>query len=76
MAKKFTTEDVLNQLRSRVDKSTMRKVAKELGVSVNYVSDALRGNRGVGEKLASALGFRKLESRPIEAEFERLGRTK
>lgn len=52
--------DPIKILQRRIDKSTLRAVAKDLGVSPAYLSDAIRGNREPGPKILDAIGLEKV----------------
>lgn len=59
MAKDFTTDDLHQELWQRVNASNQRSVAASLGVSVAMLNDVLHGRRGVTERIALALGYRR-----------------
>lgn len=58
MTRALSVEDVKNRIWARTEGSSLRKVAKELGVSAAYLSDVMRGNRNISHKLAERLGFK------------------
>ncbi len=49
---------VLKIIRSRINGSTQRQVAQDLGVSTAYLSDVLAGKRNPGKKILDALGLK------------------
>jgi lambda repressor-like predicted transcriptional regulator len=57
--KTYTQDDVLATIRTRTDASSIRSVAKELGLSAAYLSDVLLGNRQVSDKVAESFGFQR-----------------
>ena len=66
MPRLLTDLDVIAEIRRVTALSSLRKVANEIGISAAYLSDVLRGNRGVTNTLASRFGFdRKVISRTI-----------
>ncbi len=48
---------VLKIIRSRINGSTQRQVAHDLGVSTAYLSDVLAGKRNPGPKILQGLGL-------------------
>jgi transcriptional regulator with XRE-family HTH domain len=59
--RRYTESQVLNHLRDLVRwPVTQAEVAKRFGLSSAYISSALKGNEGVSERLAKALGFKKV----------------
>lgn len=57
--KTYTQDEVLAAIRKRTDASSIRSVAKELGLSAAYLSDVLLGNRQVSDKVAESFGFQR-----------------
>lgn len=57
MKKTFTEEEVKSAIWAEVNKSSLRKTAVRSGFSAAFLSDILRGNRGVSENVAKAFGF-------------------
>jgi transcriptional regulator with XRE-family HTH domain len=55
--KKLTQDDVLNAIRAEVKNSSVRAVARRIGVSAAYISDVLLDKRQVSERLARLFGF-------------------
>jgi biotin operon repressor len=53
----LTHEELKMQLKLRCDKSSQRKVARELNVTATCINDILRGNRKIGKQLAKKLGY-------------------
>jgi transcriptional regulator with XRE-family HTH domain len=49
--------DPIADLRKRIDRASLRTVAKELGISAPYLSDIMRGQRKPGPKVLGALGM-------------------
>lgn len=57
----LTEEEVVIELAGRVGRhGEQQRVAKQLGVSQGNVSNVLTNGRGVGPRLAAALGYRKV----------------
>ena len=48
------------ELRERVGKSSQVEVARELGVSPQYLHDVLKDRRQPGKKILAAMGFERL----------------
>jgi hypothetical protein len=64
MPRTFTESDVIEAIRIEVSETSLRQTARRIEVSAPYLSDILRGNRGVGEKVAEAFGFeREIQTR-------------
>lgn len=57
--KTFTQDDVLAVIRVRTEATSIRAVARELGLSAAYLSDILLGRRAVSETVAEAFGFQR-----------------
>ena len=56
----LTSEDVRTILRRRCEyPATQKSTAKELGVSLSYINQVLRGQREPAGKLLDALGLRR-----------------
>lgn len=53
----------MDDLRARVASSSMREVARSLGVSPPFIHDLLNGLRGPGDKIVAALGYVKAADR-------------
>jgi transcriptional regulator with XRE-family HTH domain len=53
----YGAERVLRAIRDECDLSSLRQVAKTIGVSPAYLSDILLGKRGVSESIAKTFGF-------------------
>lgn len=60
MTKYFSNDDLRADLRKRVARTSLRKVATELGFSAPYLHNVIGGHRIVSERLGNALGFIKL----------------
>ena len=52
--------DPIKILRRRIAQSTLRAVARDLGISPAYLSDAMHGNRDPGPKILEALGLERI----------------
>ncbi len=52
----------LDELRRKIQKSSLRATALELKFSAPYLSDVVNGNRAVSDRLAEKLGFERIES--------------
>jgi hypothetical protein len=59
MVKHLTHEDVVERLRSVTQESSMTAVANEIGVSLPYISEILRGRRPLGPRVIDYLGYEK-----------------
>jgi DNA-binding transcriptional regulator YdaS (Cro superfamily) len=57
MPKKFTQEDVLDEMRKVISVTSLRKTAGRLGISPAYLSDVLNGRRDVSDNMAILFGF-------------------
>jgi hypothetical protein len=55
-------ENPLTILRQRVDQSSQVAVAKELGITPQYLCDVLAARRAPGKSILDALGLEKLVS--------------
>jgi hypothetical protein len=53
-------ENPIEELESRVSKSSQAYVANELGISPQYLNDVLRRRREVGKKILDALGLERV----------------
>lgn len=61
MKKREQTEaDIRAELQLRCNRSTQRKVAKELGYSFQFINDVLMGRRGITSELAAQLGYERV----------------
>jgi hypothetical protein len=49
--------DPLSELQTRVEDSSQAAVAKELGISPQYLNDVLQKRRLIGKKILEALGL-------------------
>lgn len=54
---KGATMDPVAVLRKRLETTTMRALARELGVSAPYISDIVAGRRTPGPKVLDPLGM-------------------
>jgi plasmid maintenance system antidote protein VapI len=48
---------VLDVIKARIGKSSLRTVARELELSAAYLSDVVRGRRAVSDTIAYKFGF-------------------
>ena len=55
MQKTLSHDQVLMLLRKRQGSRSLRAYAKELGITVAYLSKVLRGEMGIGPKLLEAM---------------------
>lgn len=54
----LTEHDVMERLRSAITEAgSQRKFAEQHGLTVAYVSDVLRGNRALADRILAALGI-------------------
>lgn len=55
-------EDLIRQLEKEVKRAGSQKEwADKFGVSASYVNDVLKRGKPIGEKMANALGYRRVE---------------
>ena len=59
----YTDTDLIGVLRKRVDALSQKEVSREIGFTAQFVNDVLAGRRVMTVKLATALGFIKLDNR-------------
>ena len=57
--KTFTDEQIVEELRKATRESSQTAVAKEIGVSMAYISEVLKGRRPLGPKVLEYLGYRR-----------------
>jgi len=50
-------------------RSTLRQLAEDLGVSVGYIHDVIKGRRDITEKLAAKLGYRLEIMRTVDRKY-------
>ena len=65
-------ETLRREIQKRCDASSQTDAAKELGFSVQYIHDVIRGRRGISKKLAKALGYKMTSRIVVTKSFERL----
>jgi len=63
--------DPLSILREQIAKSSLRKLATEIGCSAAYLSDVMRGNRQPGPTVLKYLGLRKIVTKQVQYVKER-----
>ena len=63
MAKTFTAEEVVEDLRFRSTRMTQTRLAAEIGVPDSRISEILRGRQVLTDRVAEALGYEKLPAR-------------
>lgn len=69
--KHYTTGEVMKFLREKVaGRKTQKEIARELGVTPQYLSDILGENRRLTPEVAAALGFRKLPDAYVRSKPE------
>jgi hypothetical protein len=66
-----TELEVIAAIRVRAEKSSLRRLAAEVGVSYTYLTDIVAGRRRVSAYMASKFGFTRIVSTVIT--FERTG---
>jgi transcriptional regulator with XRE-family HTH domain len=54
---RFSDSDIKKELKARVERSSVRALARELGVSPAMISQVANGDYPPGPKIAEALGF-------------------
>jgi plasmid maintenance system antidote protein VapI len=57
--KEYSHDQVEKVIRERVARSSLRAVAREIGVSPAYLSDVLLGRRALTDRISLHFGFRK-----------------
>jgi transcriptional regulator with XRE-family HTH domain len=55
----FSTAQLRAELAKRCQHKTQQALARELGVSVSYLSQVIRGRKAPGRKVLEALGLRR-----------------
>lgn len=48
---------IIKEINHRLKQTTQRMLAIELGISPSYLSDIIRGNRGIPDDVAEKLGW-------------------
>jgi hypothetical protein len=57
----MTEDELRNIIRSKIKWDvTTKSLAQEWGLPESYLSDVLNAERGIGHKLANALGYRRV----------------
>ena len=70
MGKTYLTEnEVREEIREKTKASSLRRTAKEYGLSAAYLSDILADQRDVSERVAGLFGFDKFVT--TEVKFQR-----
>lgn len=59
MSKTYPITALILLMRKECEMSSLRKVAARYGISPAYLSDMIRGNRAISERVAAILGFDK-----------------
>ena len=54
--------ELVDIIRKRQGKSSLRLFAPTLGVSAAYLSDVYNGNRPVGPRLCAAMGYKRVKT--------------
>jgi hypothetical protein len=54
--------DPVRKLREVIGSSPRAKIAREIGVSPQYLHDVLNGRRGVGDRILAYLGYERVVS--------------
>ena len=70
MGKKLTTEQVVEMMKRKQGKRSLRSFAKELGVSAPFLCDIYKGRRRPGEKILVHLGLEVTRSVEVEYEYQ------
>ena len=60
MLKQCTHEQLIEELGRRAQESSMTEIARQVGVSVVYISEILRGKRPMSDRVAEHLGYERL----------------
>ncbi len=55
----MNSEAILEIINRRLETTSQRELAKELGVSPQYLHDVINGRRSVGTEIPKALGLEK-----------------
>ena len=61
----YTEAEIVNGLSQVLRLKKQTDVARELGITPSYLGDVIAGRRGIGPKIASALGFVKQADRYV-----------
>ena len=60
--KNYSKQDVINLIKSECKKiGSQKKFAKHCGISQQYLSDIIKGNRGIGTKITRELKLTKID---------------
>jgi hypothetical protein len=57
MPRTYSNEEVISHIHAECNKTSLRNTAARKGVSPAYLSDVIRGNRQISERVAEAFGF-------------------
>jgi plasmid maintenance system antidote protein VapI len=57
MARTYTESEVVERIKRETQTTSLRRVARQIGVSAGYLSDIINGNRAVSDNMALAFGF-------------------
>jgi transcriptional regulator with XRE-family HTH domain len=68
----LTSDEILEQIREVISTSSLRQVAKDMGISAPYLSDILLGRRMISENVARVLGYER--SVKTEVVFKKVAR--
>lgn len=58
--KKLNDADVVRIIKAAVVLSNQKTVAKNIGISQQYLCDVLRGRRGLSDKMLAKIGYRRI----------------
>jgi transcriptional regulator with XRE-family HTH domain len=58
--KTLTRQEVVELLKKRMGKKTLRGFGEEIGLSAPYLSDVFRGNREPGPSILAVIGVEKV----------------
>lgn len=56
----YDQEALLDILQKKTIDKTQREVAKELGISYQYLNDILQGRRNISDNIAKRLGYTRI----------------
>lgn len=70
---RYSDEQVRQALQERIEASSLRAVAGEIGITPSFLSQVMRGNAPPSDKLAAYVGFHEDGLRWVKAPPKRKG---
>jgi hypothetical protein len=68
----YTDADLRERLKRAIDANGLRSTARSLSLSPTFISQVMKGERGVSETLALALGFELIPPTPVQRRWRTL----